>query len=392
VKLLHVVPTYLPATRYGGPIYSVHALCAALARRGHEVHVYTTNVDGPDNSAVPLGVATELDGVRVWYFSTGAGRRLYRSPDMGHALDRTIASFDIVHLHSVFLWPTTKAARTARRAGVPYFLAPRGMLVGDLIDRKSRHLKRAWIRAFEQSNLAHAAAVHVTSTLEAEEIAELGLATRGFAIVPNGIDLPFLLDAKGSTPCASQSRRPTILALGRLSWKKGLDRLIPAMVHVPQAQLIIAGNDDENYRPQLEAIARQNGVLERTTFTGPVHGAAKWQLLASADVFALPSYSENFGNVVLEAMACAVPVVVSAEVGLASTVAANGAGLVVDGTPAAIGAALARLLADPEERARKGAAGRRTALDQFSWDGIAARLEAHYTRASLGQPAAALVA
>ena len=71
LKLLHVVPTYLPATRYGGPIYSVHGLCKALAVRGHEVHVFTTNVDGPGDSAVPLGRPVDLDGVKVWYFPRG---------------------------------------------------------------------------------------------------------------------------------------------------------------------------------------------------------------------------------------------------------------------------------------------------------------------------------
>lgn len=377
MKLLHVVPTYLPATRYGGPIYSVHALCVGLARRGHDVHVFTTNVDGPGVSAVEVGLANKIDGVNVWYFPTEAGRRLYRSPAMGRALEAEIPRFDLAHLHSVFLWPTTKAARVARAAAVPYVLAPRGMLVGDLIRRKSRLLKSAWIELFERQNLVHAAALHVTSEIEAEEIGKLGLAARQLLVVPNGIDLPPLrLTDEGTAP-KGQARQPTILSLGRLSWKKGLDRLIPAMVHVPQARLVIAGNDDEGYRPRLEEIARKSGVLERIEFVGAVHGAGKWQLFASADVFALPSYSENFGNVVLEAMACAVPVVVTAEVGLASTVA-TGAGIVVDGEPDAIGAALSRLLASPAERARLGSTGRRIAVEQFSWDAIAARMEQHY--------------
>ena len=76
MRLLHVVPTYLPASRYGGPLYSVHALCAALAKRGHDVHVYTTNVDGPGVSAVPVDRPVDMDGVQVSYFVTGRGRRL----------------------------------------------------------------------------------------------------------------------------------------------------------------------------------------------------------------------------------------------------------------------------------------------------------------------------
>src|SRR5207248_6610018 len=79
VKLLHVVPTYLPAQRYGGPIFAVHGLCRALAARGHEVTVFTTNVDGASVSDVPVNEPVMLDGVRVRYFASSL-RRLYVSP------------------------------------------------------------------------------------------------------------------------------------------------------------------------------------------------------------------------------------------------------------------------------------------------------------------------
>ena len=82
MRLLHVTPTYLPATRYGGPIQSVHGLCTALAARGHDVHVFTTNVDGRGDSAVPLARCVPTDGVGVWYFPSRWLRRLYWSPPM----------------------------------------------------------------------------------------------------------------------------------------------------------------------------------------------------------------------------------------------------------------------------------------------------------------------
>src|SRR5512144_1838241 len=106
MRILHVVPSYLPAARYGGPIFAVHGLCRALAARGHHVEVFTTNVDGPYNSAVPLRIPIPLDGVRVTYFPSEALRRLYWSPPLGRALHADLASFTVVHLHSVFLWPT----------------------------------------------------------------------------------------------------------------------------------------------------------------------------------------------------------------------------------------------------------------------------------------------
>src|SRR5262249_52963815 len=126
MKILHVVPTYHPAVRYGGPIRSVRGLATALAAQGHNVHVYTTNVDGEGVLPVPVDRPVQFDGVNVWYFATSPGRRLYRSVEMRQALDQNVGNFDIVHLHSVFLWPTSAAAQAARKAGVPYVLSPRG--------------------------------------------------------------------------------------------------------------------------------------------------------------------------------------------------------------------------------------------------------------------------
>src|SRR5437763_8887724 len=124
MRLLHVVPTYLPATRYGGPIFAVHGLCRALAARGHEVTVFTTNVDGASVSDVPVNEPVMLDGVRVRYFASSL-RRLYFSPGMRDAL-RDLRGFDVVHAHSVFLWPTMAAARAAARQRIPYTISPRG--------------------------------------------------------------------------------------------------------------------------------------------------------------------------------------------------------------------------------------------------------------------------
>ena len=271
MRILHVVPSYYPAVRYGGPIVSVHALCKALARRGHDVQVFTTNVDGRANSAVPVGVPVDMDGVKVWYFPVPLLRRLYWSPRMGQALRLQMPTFDIVHTHSVFLWPTWAAARAATRHGVPYVVAPRGMLVPDLIKRKSRLLKTAWIRLIERGNLEGAAAIHVTSRIEGDDLAGFGMRLPPVRIVPNGVDL-IPADAEGgneggagSAEVTALTAEPrTLLFIGRINWKKGLDRLIPAMAQLParlaETHLVIAGNDEEAYQPVLEALARQHGV------------------------------------------------------------------------------------------------------------------------------------
>jgi glycosyltransferase involved in cell wall biosynthesis len=371
VKILHVVPTYLPARRYGGPIVAVHGLCKALAAHGNEVSVFTTNVDGDGVSDVPLQSPMRFDGVDVTYFSSPF-TRLYWSPAMRKALASSIRNYDIVHLHSVFLDPTAAAARAAAKAKKPYVISPRGMLVRDLIDQKSRVVKSAWLRLVERRNFAHATAIHFTSQREWDDAREISIPLPAPFVVPNGIDLPPRLEIKRDDD--------TILVLGRINWKKGIDVLIESLAFVPDARLIVAGNDDEKYVPRLRELAERIGVANRVEFRGAVAGDEKNRLLASATLFALPSISENFGNVVLEAMAASTAVIVTPGVGLADDVRRSRAGVVCDRSPKQLGAAIDELLGDRQRRTEMGENGRRLVEERFTWPRVAAEMEAHYAR------------
>jgi len=383
MKILHVVPTYAPAWKHGGPIRAVHGLCKALVARGHEVTVFTTDVD--TGGAVPAtGERVMLDGVGVCYFPVRL-RRLYDSPAMARALHRDVGGFDVVHLHSVFLRPTALAARAAERAGVPYLVAPRGMLVPDLLRRRGRWRKALWLRLVERRTLARAAGLHVTSALEAEEAARLGLPLPRVFLIPNGIE-PEAYDPEAPVSPAVRGLLdggPFLLFLGRVSWKKGLDRLLAALAHAPGARLAVAGNDEEAYRPKLEKLAAGLDAGSRVLFLGEVDGGDKNALLHRAAAMVLPSYSENFGNSVLESMAAGRPVIVTPEVGLADVVRASGAGLVVDGAPETLGAALRELLADPEAADAMGRRGAEEAARRFGWQAVATEMEATYEAVTL---------
>jgi glycosyltransferase involved in cell wall biosynthesis len=379
LRLLQVVPSYYPAVRYGGPIRTVHALCTGLVRRGHQVSVYTTNIDGDRNLDVPLGTPVDMDGVLVHYFPVGPLRRLCWSPALAGQLRRAVADFDLVHLHSVFLWPTYSAARAARRAGVPYVISPRGMLVRDVIRAKSRFAKSAWIELVERRSLSQAARVHVTTEIEEAEAKALGLRLPETFCVPNGVSWPSRHTPLGSGPFA-HIPRPYALFLSRINRKKGLDRLIRAWKWVPQLPLIIAGNDDEGILPELKALARSEGVTDRLTFLGPVSDEHKWALYENAEMFILPSYSENFGNVVAEAMAMACPVVITPDVGLAKLVGEIGCGIITSGEPRALARAITQLQKNEIQRKRLGALGRQAAVERLTWAGVAAQMEGEYHR------------
>jgi glycosyltransferase involved in cell wall biosynthesis len=350
-------------------------LCKALARAGHEVHVFTTNVDGPGESNVPVNTAVLIDGVHVWYFDVPSFRRLYRSPALATKLEQQVARFDVAHLHSVFLWPTWAAASAAHSHGVPYVISPRGMLVKDLIRRKSRWTKTAWIALVERRNLERAAAIHVTSAGEAEALKEFGFRLKRMEEIPNGVELP---PETSGTESANSEHSRDVLFIGRISWKKGLDRVIRAISRLPGVNLTIAGNDEEGYTRELRQIADAVKVAQRVEFLPPVYEADKWRLLRSARCFVLPSHSENFGNAALEAMAAGCPVVMTAQVGLSAVVEACGAGVVTKGEPVALANALQRVLGDSRTRAEMGRAGRRLALDQYAWDAVAGRMSGLY--------------
>ena len=258
------------------------------------------------------------------------------------------------------------------------------MLEKDLIERKSAIWKAALIGFVERANLQGAAAVHVTSRREAAEAEAFGFSLRRVAEIPNGVDLDRAGGGASPAIAGAIASGPYVLFLGRINWKKGLDRLIDAMAHVPAVRLIVAGNDEEGYQPALESIARRSGVSDRLIVTGPVHGADKMALIDGARALVLPSYSENFGNVVLEAMAAGRPVIVSREVGLADLVRESGGGLVTDAAPEHLGDAIAELSNDVRAGDAMGQRGR-TAASRYSWDSVAAQMETLYE--SVRQPA-----
>ena len=300
---------------------------------------------------------------------------------LGRALAAHIASYDVAHLHSVFLWPTWAAARRARSMNVPYLISPRGMLVPELIRRKSRWAKSAWIALIERRNLMATSAIHVTSEVEARSIASFGWRLPPVVVIPNGVDDPVDFSGVPLSPDihAAIAGGGFVLALGRINWEKGLDRLIACLPLAPQARLIIAGDDDEGQATLLAREAKRVGVADRVTILARhVDGADKEALFAAAQLVAMPSLSENFGLVAVEAMRRGLPVLVTPEVGMAQIVRDAGGGVVVEGKIGAIAHGLESLLRDPQGARAMGVAGRAHVIAHYGWESIAERMEALY--------------
>jgi glycosyltransferase involved in cell wall biosynthesis len=300
------------------------------------------------------------------------------SPGLWAALRRDIPQADLVTVHSVNLFPQYAAFTTALRAGVPYIVTPHGALDPWLM-RNSPLPKRINNALWQRRMLAKASAIHFTTDAEAELAGEITAATPN-VIVPNGLDLARFAERR-----AGESFRrgwlqeydgPVLLFLGRIARKKGIDLLIRAFAQAAvgrECMLVVAGPDDEDLTPELLATARDAGVEHRVRFVGPVYGEDQLEALGAADVWALTSHTENFGNAVVEAMAAGCPVLVSTEVNLAVQISAAGAGVVTGLAVEEIAADIGSLLDDPQRRAALSASGQAFA-QRFDWSIVAPQL------------------
>lgn len=379
MRILHVLATLDPQS--GGPAQACLEMAQSVAVRGHTVAVYATDfaVNGEDGRAVDLARYPAID---VRLFPVQAPRAWKRSAAMGHALRAHIRDFDIVHLHSLYLYHNWAATRAARRAGVPVIVRPHGLL-DPYIHR--RHRARKWVMelAFQNAALRQAAAIHYTADLERDISAPFACGGRP-VVIPLGVELP----ERSAVPSRQRLRelfpdladRTVMLFLGRLHPKKGLDLLIPAMAqarsHNPSLHLLLAGPDDGALKPTL-ALAEQYGVSEHLTVAGMLTGERKAAALSGADWFVLPSYSENFGIAVGEAMAYGLPVVISDQVNIHPQVSSAGAGIVVPCTVPALAAALDKM-SDAGQRADMGSRARALVEREYAWIAIGRQLEALY--------------
>jgi glycosyltransferase involved in cell wall biosynthesis len=278
-------------------------------------------------------------------------------------------------VHALFTYTTIPGCRFAARAGVPYVLRPLGTLGGWSLAQRAWK-KRPYYAMIERPHLARAAAIHVTAESEAAEVSALGFGEKA-RIIPLGVELGTSRRREGS---AASLR---MLFLSRIHPKKGLELVFAAMRILRDRgcgaiELEIAGDGDAEYLRSLHTEAARLGIESNIRFVGALHGDAKRDAFARADVFVLTSHNENFGIAAAEALAAGVPVILSGEVGLARDVAASGAGLVVPLEPPAIAAAIERLHTVPALRAAMAERAYTYASDHLSWAECGRRLFSLY--------------
>jgi glycosyltransferase involved in cell wall biosynthesis len=381
-KVLHVIPSVGPLR--GGPSAMVRGLTDSLSREGVETHVATTNDNGPELLSVPCGVPVAQGGATYWYFPRQT--RFYTvSWPLADWLAAHVSQFDLVHVHALFSFSTLPAAFWAHRRQVPYIVRPLGTLADWGMKNRRRWLKRLSFRFIESVVLKHAALVHYTSEQERAEAEALGVRTAA-AIIPNAVPNhggPYVAGEFRARYAALRDRR-IVLFLSRLDPKKGLDLLLPAFAalrrQVPDVSLVIAGAGDADFVNGLKARAQSLGIAADVVWPGFLDGNDKRAALADADLFVLPSYSENFGIAAVEAMAAGLPLIVSDQVAIHREILQARAGLTVRCDVARLADALARLLADSTLRRSMGESGRALVARRYSSRAVTAELISVYNQ------------
>jgi glycosyltransferase involved in cell wall biosynthesis len=381
MKVLHVIPSL--AARTGGPAVAAVEFARVASQNGIESAILATEAAYPagtrEGRSVEDGELVEgAEEVFVRLFPVRRPYRLARSPRLRDGLRRAVGGYDVVHIHSLYLDPQHAAAKAARRRGVPYVVSPHGAL--DPWLRERGRVRKAVVGVMWQRRmLQRAAALHFTTGDEARLAADVAPDVPRM-VVPLGIDWKGFQELP---PPMSFGAGPVVLSLGRIAAKKGLDLLIRAFAlasrRFDSTRLVIAGPDDEGLQPELEALAKREGVGEQVVFPGMLHGYDKLAALAAADVWALASHTENFGIAVVEALAAGLPTLISPAVNLSGEIERAGAGLVSETKPEAFAGALAYLLEDEGRRRQYAQRGREFAR-RFDWDAVAPQIVGMYEK------------
>lgn len=363
MKVLHVIPDL--ASETGGPVTAVLGLAEAQAAMGHEVCIASSNYGEP---SIP-----QLNGVEFKLFPCRYGTWRW-TPELKRFLERFVRDYDVVMIESLWQYPTFIAGRVCRAARIPYVLSPNGMLDAWSLSQKAWK-KRPYMRLIERDTLLGANAIHLTSEGEFNH-SHLNQWRVPKIVIPLGLhkskytDLP---DEKGFFKRYPElSDKQIVLFLGRLHYKKQPDVAIRAFHQacslMPDVHLVLAGTGEQSYIQRLHELVMSLGIQDRVRFTGILKGDAVKEAYRAASVFVLPSWQENFGLALVEAMAASCPVVISDHMDLAPDVLRARAGLIASPNVEETAKAIACLLQDEEMRREMGRKGRQMVLDRFTWE------------------------
>lgn len=368
------MPTFYPATCFGGPVYSLFGLCNALSRLGGtELRVLTTDSNGTarqDRLEIQKLPVRRPEGYEVYYCRKWWGKEF--SGQLLSMLYPMIRWADVVHLTSVYSFSTIPALLLCRLFRKPVVWSPRGALQQWEGSTKPV-LKRMWGIICNGLLESGRCILHVTSQDEAEE-SRRRITHARVEIVGNGVDIPPGAPVRSWMPACTLR----LLFIGRLHPKKGVENLLKALKRLDEnVRLTICGAGEPDYESSLRTLVNDLDLPRRVHFSGHVEGEAKSRMFRDADVCIVPSYTENFAMVVAEALAHGVPVIASRGTPW-QELPQRDCGLWVGNDPASLEKAVIEMRG--RDLSRMGRKGRQWMEESFSWQASAGRMYAVYSR------------
>ena len=296
---------------------------------------------------------------------------------------------DIVHLHGLWSMALHRCAAVCRRLGIKYVVAPRGML-------EPWSLRQKWLKKrvarwlYQDKDLKCAAALHATAKSEAEQFRKLGF-RNPIIVSPNGVNVH-----KESLVVSRKSlvgdRKRRVLFVSRMHPKKGVLELVEAWAKLSSASSVcsvvkdwscelvytVNGDSEREYEAKVKAKVKESGLEDQFIFTGALNDDEKWKAYARADLFVLPTYSENFGIVVAEALWAGVPVITTKGTPwgeLETTKCGKWIDLPAEGSnpsawPVLVAALREMMSLSDDERRQMGARGRSLVEEKYTWDAV----------------------
>jgi len=395
MNILKVIPYFVPAWSYGGPVQVAYRLAKEMVRRGHEVTVYTT--DSLDTQTRVEKKEEVIDGIKIRRFTNlsnylASKHKIFLTPSVLLTAKKELSNFDIIHMHDYRTIQNVIVHHYAKKYSVPYVLQAHGV-----IPRIAAKQRLKWVYdvawgyrlydvAWGYRLLKDASKLLALTELEAEQYQNNGASKNQAVILPNGVDLSEFenLPERGKfrKKYGLDSNQKVVLYLGRIHQTKGIDLLIRAFAalskKIDNVCLAIVGPDD-GYASELASLAQALEISDKVLFTGPVYEGNRLEAYVDADVFVTPSFV-GFPVTFVEACACGTPIITTknnANLGWID----NQTGYVVAYDENQLHDALAKLLTNRDLAQQFGENGKKVVREKFTWSKIAEELERIYLEA-----------